>query len=308
MPAPLTDSWRLATAGLALIALAPAAASPLSVRLTAHRGVLSLGDGERRMTSADLVGASLIVRLSDENGATSQLREVRIDSVTEAADAPGVLLHELTVAAPDGSRQAFCTVDSRGRNAAYALRGRLNRKGRFVADRSSFFFACTSGAVGKCVLWGYDPWTAHPRTGTLLNHYQTCLVVARADYLGSGQAHTRDGTVLDLADNLGVRRWSSDGDDRFTFEAGWASGGAICINRPRWPDLVDLEDLASRRPALLKACTPAEAARRGALLFTRVLEQMALTSQTARDGQIMAERARRRRCDRNRDRRECGSR
>ena len=35
------------------------------------------------------------------------------------------------------------------------------------------------------------------------------------------------------------------------------------------------------------------------------LEEMALTSQIARDGQIMAERARRQRCDRNPDRREC---
>lgn len=35
------------------------------------------------------------------------------------------------------------------------------------------------------------------------------------------------------------------------------------------------------------------------------LEKMALTSQLAKDGQIMAERARRQRCDRNPDRREC---
>ena len=37
----------------------------------------------------------------------------------------------------------------------------------------------------------------------------------------------------------------------------------------------------------------------------RELEAMALTSQIAKDGQIMAERARRQRCDRNPDRREC---
>lgn len=35
------------------------------------------------------------------------------------------------------------------------------------------------------------------------------------------------------------------------------------------------------------------------------LEEMAITSQIAKDGQIMAERARRQRCDRNPDRREC---
>ncbi len=35
------------------------------------------------------------------------------------------------------------------------------------------------------------------------------------------------------------------------------------------------------------------------------LEKMRLTSQIAKDGQVMAERARRQRCDRNPDRREC---
>ena len=37
----------------------------------------------------------------------------------------------------------------------------------------------------------------------------------------------------------------------------------------------------------------------------KTLEEMALTSQIAKDGQIMAERARRQRCDRKPDRREC---
>jgi hypothetical protein len=37
----------------------------------------------------------------------------------------------------------------------------------------------------------------------------------------------------------------------------------------------------------------------------KTLEEMALTSQIAKDGQIMTERARRQRCDRNPDRREC---
>lgn len=37
----------------------------------------------------------------------------------------------------------------------------------------------------------------------------------------------------------------------------------------------------------------------------KTLEEMALTSQIAKDGQIMAERARKQRCDRNPDRREC---
>ena len=49
-----------------------------------------------------------------------------------------------------------------------------------------------------------------------------------------------------------------------------------------------------------------EQQRRRDLKDQETLEKMALTSQIAKDGQIMAERARRQRCDRNPDRRECG--
>lgn len=48
-----------------------------------------------------------------------------------------------------------------------------------------------------------------------------------------------------------------------------------------------------------------EQQRRRDLKQRDTLEKMALTSQIARDGQIMAERARRQRCDRDPDRREC---
>lgn len=48
-----------------------------------------------------------------------------------------------------------------------------------------------------------------------------------------------------------------------------------------------------------------EQQRRRDLKQRDTLEEMALTSQIAKDGQIMAERARRQRCDRNPDRREC---
>jgi hypothetical protein len=51
-----------------------------------------------------------------------------------------------------------------------------------------------------------------------------------------------------------------------------------------------------------------ELERRGDTSELSELEKMAITSQVARDGQIMAERARRQRCDRNPDRRECGRR
>lgn len=56
-----------------------------------------------------------------------------------------------------------------------------------------------------------------------------------------------------------------------------------------------------------RACMQ-ELQRRGDPARMSTLEEMAITSQIAKDGQIMAERARRQRCDRDPDRRECGPR
>lgn len=56
-----------------------------------------------------------------------------------------------------------------------------------------------------------------------------------------------------------------------------------------------------------RACME-ELQRRGDPSRMSTLEEMAITSQVAKDGQIMAERARRQRCDRNPHRRECGPR
>lgn len=262
----------LGAAGLA-VALVAAGPPPSTGKLTAEAGLLVLETGGRRLTSRDLVGAALVVPVVDGAGRAAGTVEVRIDAVRDAADAPGVPLYEMSVGdgAPlGGGRQGFCTPDARGRNAAYAMRGRIDEAGRFVADPGAFFLACTSGAVGKCVLWGYDPWRAAPGGGTLARHYEACLRAARADYAGDGEPHTRDGTAIDLDDDAGVQHWASVEDAGFAFEAAWGPQGAVCVARTRWPDLADLGALHRARPNLAGPCDRASAAARGALLFTRV--------------------------------------
>ncbi len=86
-------------------------------------------------------------------------------------------------------------------------------------------FACLSGVIGKCVTWGYRPWLV----GADL--HQTCTRMARADYCGDGVSHTEDGTLIDVFDPAGVQVAV---EDELSFEAGWSTEGAVCVNVPRY--------------------------------------------------------------------------
>ena len=88
---------------------------------------------------------------------------------------------------------------------------------------------------------------------------------------GRGTAHTRNGTAIDIWDSLGIQTPDPTIGDAYRFEAGWAPGGAVCVARTRWHDLLPLDVLLASAPRLRAApCDEAEARRRGAVLFTRI--------------------------------------
>jgi hypothetical protein len=156
-------------------------------------------DDARAMTSRDLVGASFEIV---DHGRPSRLR---IDAVAPAAERRDVLLHILSrLDARTGTAQPYCAPDAQGRRAAIAVAGRWDR-GRFVKDAGAWFLACTSGARGKCLLWGYDPWRKGPHGEDLAPYYAACIRMVRADYAGRGATHTRDGTLIEVWDAAGIR-------------------------------------------------------------------------------------------------------
>jgi hypothetical protein len=56
--------------------------------------------------------------------------------------------------------------------------------------------------------------------------------MARADYCGNGTSHTRDGTMIDMYDTIGIQKSESGSD--FFFEAAWTPEGAYCVSKERW--------------------------------------------------------------------------
>jgi hypothetical protein len=194
---------------------------------------LTLPDG-RVLRSAELVGRTLELPVQGRRLAVS------IGAVQEDARARGgrVVLHRFFFAGRDGARTDLCTADAEG-----------NHLGFPVPDgNGGFELTCTSGAVGKCIRWGYRPWEQRSDGPSPKNLHRACVHMTRADYGGDGTTHTRDGTLIGIHDRSHIR--SLNRDPRMKFEAAWGPDGAICVARPRIASRITLEEIASRYPHL----------------------------------------------------------
>jgi ADYC domain len=177
--------------GLAMAIGVPVAA-PAQNTLTAvgTEFVLTTPDG-RTLRSADLVGATLNV------AAAGTHVEIKITSVEEDRQAIGgrVLLHHFLVKDQAGRLVDMCRPDKDGRSLGFP-----------VPDGSGgFALTCTSGAVGKCIRWGYRSWEEEPGGPPMAALHAACVHMARADYGGAGRATTRAGTLIYWCDRFGVQ-------------------------------------------------------------------------------------------------------
>ncbi|HEY4821491.1 MAG TPA: ADYC domain-containing protein [Xanthobacteraceae bacterium] len=262
------------------------AASPVaSIAVEGTVLKITLADG-RVLASRDLIGASLLVDQGD------RLRRVRLDGIErdpedkrrDVAPADVIWLHSFAVEGPDGAWGPLCEDGPDGRRQAISVAGRFSHAdGRLGAgEPGSFELACTAGAMGKCVRFGYHPWQTRNLPQPVSHHdgepapsqldlFNACIRMVRADYGGDGTGTTRNGMLIDLYDDYGIQ--APDLDHRMTFEAGWTQDGAVCVNHPRVKENISLGEIAARwrRPAgrTGASCTEEAARSLGALLFNR---------------------------------------
>ncbi len=120
---------------------------------------------------------------------------------------------------------------------ALAVSGVWDTSGAHRDVPGKFTFACENGAITKCIRWGYKPWAS--RDGhSLAGLHQACTRMARADYCGDGRSHTRQDTIIDMYDRLGVLARTTEASvgwdpARASFEAAWGPDGAACLARTR---------------------------------------------------------------------------
>ena len=162
-----------------------------------------------------------------------------------------VFLYGLSVE-QEGAWTAYCSPDIAGRSVAVPVAGSWAGDGRYTPG-DEITFACTSGAIGKCILFGYKPWKSVNGT-SLAPYHAACVRMVRADYCGDGTPHTQDGTRIDIFDRLGIQRPDPEPGIPEVFEAAWAPEGAAYLATPRWSD--DVAAVVAECPDTLKGRTP----------------------------------------------------
>ena len=188
------------------------------------------------------------------------VRRVQLEHATPLANRLWLL--ELEVLHPDGSMKPFCSLDPEGNRLAIPY--------PHAAAAEGYRFTCSSGANGKCLRWGYQPWRSTGAGIQLAKFHRACIHLIRADYGGDGRSWTKAGEEVDVSDSLGILK----PEPGLIFEAGWSEVGAVCVAQPRLLDTPSLESIAKEVPRLVghlgpAICTEPEARRLGAILFSR---------------------------------------
>ncbi len=118
---------------------------------------------------------------------------------------------------------------------------------------------------------------------SLADYHEACTRMIRADYCGDGTSFTKDGTLIDMGDGVGVQSFETVSRPSFAFEAVWGPNGATCVSKTRYPLTQVPSCLADR---LADSCDDMVAAteRSGGVVLSKPLGERrrlpALTSTT----------------------------
>jgi hypothetical protein len=195
--------------------------------------LLKLSDGQV-LRGRSLLGMTLVVHKGSID------TEIRIDGIAYEGRVRGISATFYTMSFKDPETAAYrnlCEADAEGDRAAFA----------FPDGAGGFSLTCTSGAEGKCILFGYFPWQEN--TGIPMRDlHRACTYMIRADYGGDNHPTAKNGTPINIFDRFGIQ--NPGHASGMEFEAAWGASGAICVSHPRIADNITLENLAQRYPEL----------------------------------------------------------
>jgi hypothetical protein len=212
---------------------------------------VSLASG-RLLDSSVLAGA--VLNLALPGGTTGRVRIEQVERDPRDPDGD-IILHRFLVADSSENWVDLCAPDAAGARWGFPLRGQWNSEGQRISE-SGFTLICASGAIGKCVRFGYKPWKTTTEGIPLAAYHAACVKAVRADYCGN-KGTTRDGQPIDIFDALGIQRPDErQGSAAMPFEAAFSEAGAVCVAHTRVPENVTLDTLAAECPRLVGRLGP----------------------------------------------------
>jgi hypothetical protein len=223
------------------------------MNLRVEQGELVAERGNVTLRGTALAGVRLQAQVQDPGATppattfvTYRIAAVELeDSMHDPTQTGSTYLYTLEQQIDNGnSWQPACPVDSDGRRVAIPLAATWDERGDRVESSSLFTLGCSTGVIAKCYRWGYRPWLTGYGADMAEMHW-TCTRLARADYCGDGVPHTQDGTQINIWDNLPAPGPIQEHGGLLppfgmVFEAGWSTGGAVCVSHARWDVLQDL--------------------------------------------------------------------
>jgi len=197
--------------------------------------------GKRRSDNAQLVGGALKNSRLKGRYTDSSVVDIRIDDVVHD-NVYDVDWNYASVSFDGGTTwQPYC----KDGEPVLPIMSRWSATNSRINDPSVFTFACDMAGLAKCVKWGYNPQRSKQecdgagncKQQPLDNWHEACTRLVVADYCGDGVPHTRNGTPIDIYDNLDIQTRS--GTLRGV-EADWSANGARCIRQTRWVNATGL--------------------------------------------------------------------
>jgi len=190
-------------------------------------GQLHVATGEQVLSGADVKGVKLIFKVAEaEQG--ERRKKIKISGV-DVNPETGMFTYETKLKIEQGVWDPLC-VDQEGNAHNAIILDEIwdpATGARTEVGGGAVTFACQGAALAKCADWGYLPW-ADLEGLSLKDMHQACTRMVRADYCGDGSAHTVDGTLIHVLDELGIQE-DDDGLD-YGIEAEWGPDGATCLN------------------------------------------------------------------------------
>jgi hypothetical protein len=163
---------------------------------------------------------------------------------------------------------AYCPADAAGQSLGFPMAGSWTADGAHLHAAGQISVACQGSPEARCVHLGYRPWRKAADGTSLWDYNEACARALRADYCGSGLAHSSAREPLALYDRLGIQNLQIASG--MSFEAAWGAYGAVCVNHTRLPASMTLKDLRTECANLPKARLGDSCDERDpALIFTK---------------------------------------